>query len=434
MKRNIALLCTAIMLLSFISTAIWASPAQGANRVEIVLTVGSSKASINGQSIALDAAPYIKSGSTLVPLRFIGTALGATIDWHQESETVTYELDGTTILLTIGSKNALVNAESKQILQAPEISNARTMVPLRFVSEALGASVDWEDATQKITIIRESEPTVPKQAEKPALLNPEAVGYNGMASAAHPLAAQAGLRVMQRGGNAIDAAVATALAIGVVEPFGSGLGGGGFAVVRLGATGNGTMTLAEVLEDSIKYAEEGFEVTAYLARAMTSNLSKLRADSAARGYYLNNGLPYQPGQVLRNPDLAKTLRAIAQHGTDAFYKGEPARVIEEIMQANGGLITQNDMAAAHASIRERVSVSYRGYEILSAGPTSSGGTLVAMILNMLEDYDLKSLGHNTTETLHLWAEASRRAFADRSGFFGDPDFVDPPIGDRKSVV
>ncbi|MGI6358477.1 MAG: gamma-glutamyltransferase [Bacillota bacterium] len=307
-------------------------------------------------------------------------------------------------------------------------------------------------------------------------LRPEVVGNNGMVAAAHPLAAQAGRDILAQGGNAIDAAVATAFTISVVEPFASGLGGGGYAVVHLAESGKtvfvdyqstapglstpdmylehpedrstgyrstmvpgylaglcallkryGTLSLQHVMAAAIKYAEEGFVITPYLHSMMVRNHAKLLANEWASKYFLVDGLPYEPGQLLVNTDLANTLRAIAEQGPDAFYRGEPARLIEQLMIANDGLIRRSDLANARPAFREPISMNYRGYEIKSSAPTSSGGITIAMILNMLEEFDVAALGHNSAEALHLWAEVARRAYADRSSYIGDPNFVQPPI-------
>lgn len=312
--------------------------------------------------------------------------------------------------------------------------------------------------------------------DKHSFLRPEVMGKNGMVSAAHPLAAQVGYEILKKGGNAIDAAVATAFAIGVVEPFASGLGGGGYAVIHSAKTNEtifvdyqsmapglcspdmyvecpsdkssgykstlvpgylaglttilekyGSLNLPTIIEPSIQCADDGFEVTPFLHSVMVENLDKLLADEWATKYYLSYGLPYEPGERFTNPDLAKTLSMIAEKGPDVFYKGEIAQTIEEMMLANGGLIRLDDMAKIKPAFREPISLNYRGYEIKSSAPTSSGGITISMILNMLEEFDITSLGHNTAETLHLFGEIARRAFADRADFLGDPDFVELPI-------
>ncbi|MGI6620156.1 MAG: gamma-glutamyltransferase [Bacillota bacterium] len=309
------------------------------------------------------------------------------------------------------------------------------------------------------------------------LIRPEVVGESGMVSAAHPLAAKTGYEVLQNGGNAIDAAVAAAFAIGVVEPFASGLGGGGYAVIHIADTGEtvfvdyqsmapglstgdmfvecpsdksagyrsilvpgylagltailgkyGTLDLETVMAPSIEHAEKGFEVTPFLHRVMVEYHEKLLADEWTSRYFLSNGAPYQPGERYSNPDLARTLRMIAQHGPDVFYQGEIAQLMVEMMMANGALIRLEDMAKVRPAFRKPVSINYRGFEIRSSAPTSSGGITLAMILNMLEEFDVAALGHNTTEALHVLAEIARRAFTDRANFLGDPDFVEVPLG------
>lgn len=308
------------------------------------------------------------------------------------------------------------------------------------------------------------------------LLRRQVVAKNGMVSAAHPLAAEAGRRILYRGGNAIDAAVAMAFAISVVEPFASGLGGGGYAVIHLNSSKQtvfvdyqstapglsqsdmymedpsskstgllstmtpgylaglttmlsnfGTLSLAEVLDSSIKYAEAGFRVTPYFSKVIKSNYKKLLSDSAASQYFLKNGRPFKAGEHFSNPDLAKTLCSIAVQGEDFFYRGEISQRIEAMMLTRGGLMRQSDMATIEPVLRPPISLDYRGFQIKSSAPTSSGGITIAMILNMLEQYDLRKLGHNSERSLHLWAEAARRAYADRASYIGDPAFVQPPI-------
>ncbi|MDK2926706.1 MAG: gamma-glutamyltranspeptidase / glutathione hydrolase [Bacillota bacterium] len=323
-----------------------------------------------------------------------------------------------------------------------------------------------------------------KPAESPApppLKNVEVVSKNGMVAAAHPLAAEAGVEVLKKGGNAIDAAVATALAVSVVEPNASGLGGGGFMLIRFAKTGEtvvidyrevapqkatpdmykvvdgkvvddadhigykavavpgyvaglslalkkyGTMKLADVMQPAIKYAEEGITVTATLSGIIKDNFDKISKFPATAKIYLKDGLPYEAGDKLVNKDYAKTLRLIAAKGPDVFYKGEIADAIAKDMAANGGLITKADLAAYQPSIRKPVSGTYRGYEIISSPPPSSGGTHVIEILNMLENYDVKKLGHNTPDALQLWTEVIRRVFADRGKYMGDPAVVKVPL-------
>lgn len=306
---------------------------------------------------------------------------------------------------------------------------------------------------------------------------------NGMVAAAHPLASQVGVEILKKGGNAVDAAVATAFALGVVEPNASGLGGGGFILVYNAKTkgvtaidyremaplkatpdmyqltpegkvvGNetaeghkavaipgtlaglslalkqhGTMSLKEVMAPAIRIAEQGYTVSKTLNAMMKDNFDKLTKYPAAGAVYLKNGLPYEVGDKLVLKDLAKSYRMIAEKGPDVFYKGEIADAIEKEMKASGkGLITKADLAAYKPAIRTPVRGTYRGYEIISMAPPSSGGTHVIEILNILEGYNMTRLGFQTPESLHIMAEAMKRAFADRSKYMADTDFVKVPI-------
>lgn len=329
-----------------------------------------------------------------------------------------------------------------------------------------------------------AQPAAEKPAELPAaqpLKNVEVVSKNGMVAAAHPLAAEAGVEVLKKGGNAIDAAVATALVVSVVEPNASGLGGGGFMLIRFAKTGEtaiidyrevapkkatpdmykvvdgkvvddadhigykavavpgyvaglslalekyGTMKLADVMQPAIKYADEGITVSPTLSGIIKDNFDKIGKFPATAKIYLKDGLPYEAGDKLVNKDYAKTLRLIAAKGPDVFYKGEIADAIAKDMAAHGGLITKADLAAYKPSIRKPVSGTYRGYEIISSPPPSSGGTHVIEILNMLENYDVKKLGHNRPDVLQLWTEVIRRVFADRAKYMGDPAVVKVPL-------
>ena len=306
---------------------------------------------------------------------------------------------------------------------------------------------------------------------------------NGMVAAAHPLASQVGVEILKKGGNAVDAAVATAFALGVVEPNASGLGGGGFILVynaktkgvtaidyremaplkatpdmyqltpdgkvvdketevghkavavpgtlaglTLALKQHGTMSLKDVMASAIRIAEEGYTVSKTLNGMMKDNFDKLTKFPAAAAVYLKNGLPYEVGDKIVLKDLAKSYRLIAEKGPDVFYKGEIAEAIEKEMKASGkGLITKADLAAYKPAIRKPVRGSYRGYEIISMSPPSSGGTHVIEILNILEGYNMTRLGFQTPESLHLMAEAMKRAFADRAKFMADTDFVKVPI-------
>lgn len=301
-----------------------------------------------------------------------------------------------------------------------------------------------------------------------------AVGKDGMATTAHPLASKAAMEMLQRGGNAVDAAVAAAFAIGVVESDGSGLGGGGAMVVYLqkeqrsvfinyyqqasekineveynpavdnksaktilvpgtaaGLTSAlekfGTLPLSVVLAPAIKYAEEGFPLDETLSSIILDNNDLLQKYPSSARIYLPEGFPIQEGEILKQPELAGTLRAIALQGRKGFYEGPVAGEIVKCVTENGGMMTMNDLKNYEAIISEPVSGMYRGYEILSAGAPLSGATVI-QAMNMLEHADIKGLGHFSTSvnTAHLMAETMRRVYADRTSFIQDPRFAYVP--------
>jgi len=308
-------------------------------------------------------------------------------------------------------------------------------------------------------------------------------GKNGMVASAHPLASKIGVEILQKGGNAVDAAVATAFGLGVVEPNASGLGGGGFILIYKGKTKEittidyreraplkatpdmyrltpegkvvddeitvghkavavpgtlagltmalsryGTMTLKEVMAPAIRIAEEGYEVSKTFNGMMKDNFEKLSKFPPAAKVYLKDGLPYEVGDRIVLKDLAKNYRLIAEKGPEVFYRGEIAEAIEQEMKASGkGLITREDLAIYQPVFRTPVKGTYRGYEVISMGPSSSGGTHIIQLLNILEGYDMAKLGHNTSASIHIMAEAMKRVFADRAKYMGDPDFVKVPI-------
>ena len=303
-----------------------------------------------------------------------------------------------------------------------------------------------------------------------------------MVAADEELASCAGVEILQRGGNAIDAAVAVAFALAVVEPAAGNIGGGGFMLVRTAdgrasfldyrevAPGRatrdmyiqpngkldteasvvgyksvavpgtvaglelalkkfGTMKLAEVLAPAIRYAENGFPVSAKLAREFAEEKKDLQKFSASRRIFLKNGEMYQPGETLRQPELAATLRRIAKNGAAEFYRGETARKLVSDMAALGGLITLEDLAQYQPKVREAIRAKYtfdqHSWEVLSAPPPSSGGVAMIEALNMLKNVSLK--GWDDLESVHLVAETMRRVFADRAAYLADPDFAKVPV-------
>ncbi len=298
----------------------------------------------------------------------------------------------------------------------------------------------------------------------------EVSARNGMVASAQPLASAAGLEILMAGGNAVDAAVASAFALCVVEPNATGLGGEGMMVVYLAGKdvtvaidyrstapladmskvkfGNeghvavavpgtvaglcqalqkyGTMSLPQVMAPAIRYARNGFIVSETLAETIATRFDPISKNDALLTIVAPDGLPLQAGQLFKNPDLAVTLEKIAAGGPDVFYKGEIADAIAADMAKNGGYITKADLAAYRAIEREPVRGTYRGYEIVSA-PPPVGGLSVIEMLNMLENFDLASEPPLSPRNVHLMAEVMKRGFADNSAYIGDPAFVSIPI-------
>jgi gamma-glutamyltranspeptidase/glutathione hydrolase len=296
---------------------------------------------------------------------------------------------------------------------------------------------------------------------------------NGVIATSQPLASAAGLQVMQEGGNAIDAAVTAAAVLAVVEPNMTGIGGDMFALVfdaktktlrALNSSGragskadadmlvqqgnttmpgrgpypvtvpgalagwvellekHGTITLARALAPAIRYARDGFPVSEIIGDAWNAAEERLAMDKAAAAVFLPNGHAPKPGDVFKNPDLARTLEAVAAGGRDVFYKGAIAKAIADDMQARGGFITAADLASHKADWVEPIGTTYRGYDVFEMPPNTQGFVALEM-LNILEGFDLKPLGHNSANYLHLVVEAKRIAFADRAAYLADPDQV-----------
>jgi gamma-glutamyltranspeptidase / glutathione hydrolase len=301
---------------------------------------------------------------------------------------------------------------------------------------------------------------------------------HAIVASVHELASRAGSEIMQAGGNAVDAAVATGFALAVVHPQAGNLGGGGFLLLRtstgethfidfrekapaaatenmyLDAHGNvienlsivgyksvgvpgsvaglvyaerkyGKLSLEKVMAPAIKLARDGFPLAYEDARDLMTD-EYLSRFPESRRIFQRDGKFYQPGEILRQPELARTLERIAKDPDD-FYHGALARELAAAMQKNGGLITAADLAAYEVKEREPVRGSYRGYDIISAPPPSSGGAGLVEVLNILEGFDLSKFGNRSAEAIHLTSEAFRRAFFDRADFMGDPDFSRVPV-------
>ncbi|HKB13867.1 MAG TPA: gamma-glutamyltransferase [Vicinamibacterales bacterium] len=308
-------------------------------------------------------------------------------------------------------------------------------------------------------------------AQQATSWRPTVVAQHGMVAAGHPLAAEAGMRILKAGGNAIDAAMATWAVQGQVEPGMTGLGadmfvlyynaktqkvtfinGTGFAphaatidlykskggmpgdgplsIAVPGAVGGatyavqkyGTKPLTEVFAPAIEIAEQGYPISEALARELKSSREKLGKFPSSTKIWFRNGQPLEMGDLLVNKDLARTLRAIAAQGADPFYRGEIAKNTAAFMKANGGLITEADLAEVRAFEDPPVQTNYRGIDVYECPPNSQGFVMLEA-LNILEGFDLKALGHNSVPYLHAVTEALKLSFADRNKYVGDPKFV-----------
>ncbi|HJQ25741.1 MAG TPA: gamma-glutamyltransferase [Blastocatellia bacterium] len=304
---------------------------------------------------------------------------------------------------------------------------------------------------------------------------------HGMVASTSPIASRVGVEVMQHGGNAIDAAVAVGLALAVTWPSAGNLGGGGFMMIRrangeteiidyrerapLGASrdmyldkdGNvikdastvgykaigvpgsvagfalalqrhGKLKWADVIEPARQLAADGFEVSYHVARSLKASTDLLARFAESKRIFLRDGKSYEEGEKFVQPELAATLARLKAKGPREFYEGDTARMIVEDMQANGGLVTAQDLKEYEPTVRKPLHGTYRGYEILTMPPPSSGGVALIEMLNMLERYKLAEMEPNSSDAIHLMTEVERRAFADRAAYLGDTDFVkDVPL-------
>ncbi len=367
-------------------------------------------------------------------------------------------------------------------------------------TSAPASSAPESSAAQPSEPASESEPAQEEVPEEPAYTSlddfvlfdkdgqtlrtgRDATGEQGIVSTSKYEASKIGRQIIEEGGNAIDAAVAAAFALGLVEPNSSGIGGGGFMTLYLAETGEtqfidfrecapaaatpdmwvmgddgkvvgnemmeggksigvpgevagmlyilenyGTMTRQQVLQPTIDLARKGVTVTPTLANDMMDSFDKMMKYPEFGATFLReDGLPYGVGEIFQNPDYASTLELIAEQGADGFYKGPLAEAIVAANNKYDGLMTMEDLANYQVKVTEPVKGTYRGYEILSSPPPSSGGTIVIEILNILENFDLPGMEPNSAEELHLFSEAFKLAYADRAKYMGDPKYVDVPL-------
>jgi len=314
-------------------------------------------------------------------------------------------------------------------------------------------------------------------------INHPVIDDKGMVVSQRMIASEVGAEILKKGGNAVDAAVATGLALAVVLPRAGNLGGGGFMVVYLkeedktiaidyrekapsaatrdlfldengdydrkkaqfsllsagvpgsvagfhhALTNYGTLSWQEVLEPAIRLAEKGFVIPHDLANTLASKRYRERLSSnpaAAKVFFKEDKGLYSAGEILIQKDLASTLKELSKNGPDAFYSGKIAQLIVEEMERNGGLITLEDLKNYNVAERQPLVGTYKGYEIVSMPPSSSGGTHLIQMLNMLEEFPIKEMGFGSADTIHILAEVMKRAYADRSKYLGDSDFYKVP--------
>ncbi len=313
------------------------------------------------------------------------------------------------------------------------------------------------------------------------------IAQNGMVVSEDSYATKAGLEVLKEGGNAVDAAVTMGFVMAVTFPRAGNLGGGGFMMVLnkesdeiiaidyrekapkaatkdlfLDETGNvdkeksrhsiysagvpgtvaglalalekyGTITLKEALEPAIRLAKKGFPVSYEFRESLKDSKEYMkRSSESLSNYYKEDGSNFEVGEVLKQKNLAWSLKQIKKHGPKTFYEGKVADKIVDFMEAENGLITKDDLKSYEPKTRKPITGSYKGYEIYSIPPPSSGGVHIIQMLNILEQFPLNTYGHNSADYIHLVSEVMKLAYADRSKYLGDPDFVDVPIKELTS--
>ena len=308
----------------------------------------------------------------------------------------------------------------------------------------------------------------------------DVVAEKVMVASAHPVASSVGVEILKKGGNAVDAAIAMAFALSIAEPNASGIGGGGFLLVkmadadetimvdyremspkkatpefyyktkesfreltRMGATAVGvpglvacadvilkkcgTMKLDQVLQPSIRLAREGIKVSDKLNGMITDNYEKIMTFPATAEIYLSEMMPLEAGAFLKNEDLAQTFEKIGIAGPEIFYEGELAKAIVDEVKNQKGIFELEDLKAYRAKFRKPVKGIYRGFEIVSAAPVTGGGTHLIELLNIMEGFDVKKVGHNSARFIHLFTEAMKMIYADKSLNAADPEFYTIPV-------
>jgi len=307
----------------------------------------------------------------------------------------------------------------------------------------------------------------------------EVIGQNGMVATSHPLATQIGLDILKQGGTAVDAAIAANIALGLMEPTGNGIGGDLFAIIwdaksnklhGLNASGPAPMNLSidyfeqqglkkipaygplpvtvpgavdgwvklhekfgklkfkSLFEPTIEYAEKGFPITETIAYYLDKSQKRFEKYPNFSEVWIKNGRMPQKGEIFKNPQLANTLRIIAEKGRAGFYEGEIAQTMANFVQAQGGFLTYDDLAGFHSEWTQPVSSNYRGYDVWELPPNGQG-IAALQLLNILENYDLKKMGLFSSEYIHLFTEAKKIVFADRAKYYADPNFSNIPVNE-----
>ncbi len=352
----------------------------------------------------------------------------------------------------------------------------KTIIYLLITTFILACNVPRQATEIKDTVTRTEQVTIPKF---PLTMNKVLMADKAMVVTAHPLASEVGLEVIRKGGNAVDAAVAVQFALAVVYPVAGNIGGGGFMVVRfkdgktttldfrekaplaahrdmyLDEEGNviaglsrrghlsvgvpgavagmiqaneryGTLPFNELVAPSVRLAKYGIPLTEREAAALNRNQESFATHNRHQTAFQKDA-PWEAGDILIQTDLARTLQLIHDKGFDGFYKGETADEIVAEMQSANGIITHEDLTKYEAKWREPIELDYKEYKVISMPPPSSGGMVLAQLLNMTEPYPLTKWGFQSRESVHLITEAERRAYADRAEYMGDSDYYDVPV-------
>lgn len=345
-----------------------------------------------------------------------------------------------------------------------------------IVLAVLGASAGTNDATQISPALHDA----PAETRDALIKDKPVIGHHGMVVSAQHLATMAGVRMLKAGGNAIDAAVAVGYAEAVVHPCCGNIGGGGFMTIHLkdghnvflnfrekaparatpamfqdehgnvvsnrstdsylgvGVPGSvmgldtalekyGTMKLKDVIAPAIELARDGYVLEKGDVNILNDSVDDFAKHPNVAAIFLNRDKPFVAGERLLQKDLAHTLEQIAAHGTDAFYKGDIARAVVKASDANGGILSMQDFADYTVQWDKPIECHYRGYTIVSSPPPSSGGTTLCDIVQIITPYPFEKWGYGSVNAVHYFAEAERRAFADRNTYLGDPAFVHNPI-------